>query len=277
MDLFTRDRSAAYVPAFASRLMLAMGKGIGSASGEIRRIGEEDAASVWTLSLILVRWYADALPSVEANIVTALLDDAELLPILGNLSVFRANLLPFVKAAHEAQSEPRLAAAGVYFTSAVQQIGMPLIAAAIKSGPVAALKEKLAARFPLPAGLEAAYAATLRGEAALGASSPSSSPVTPTPKSSRGDRFERAGFERRPRTTSVADTVTERGFQAPAAWAPRSAKGTSAPSAATPVPATSTPPAPQLESADVTRAFLLTLKWKPDEVERLLAGPKRSA
>lgn len=275
MDLFTRERSAAYVPAFAARLMLAIGKGVASASGDIRRIAEEDTESLWTLSLILVRWYADALPPVEANIVTALLGDAELRPILDNLDAFRVNLLPFVKAAHEAQSEPRLAAAGVYFISAVQQVGVSLLSAAIKSGPVALLKEKLPARFPLPPEIKLAYAAVLRGEAAISSESvvPPRSP--PTPRASRGERFERAGFERRPRAMPAALVAETRVFQGPGGD-PTQVGSRTTPSANTPLPTGAAPPTPQLGTADVTRAYLLTLRWQPEEVERLLAGPKRS-
>jgi hypothetical protein len=265
MDLFTRERSAAYVPAFAARLLLSIGKSVATASGDLRRVAEEDAESLWTLCLILVRWYADALPAGEQSLVTALLGDAELQPILRNLGVFRASLLPFVKAAHEAESEPRLAAAGVYFTSAAQQVGVPLLSAAIQSGPVASLRETLPARFPLPPAIRSAYAAVLRGDAAVQSEPTQPSRVAPVPRATRGDRFERAGFERRPRASPSTQRLEARG-----------ARSELAASASTPLPAGTSPPPPQLGAADVTRAYLLTLRWRPDEVERLLAGPKRS-
>ena len=249
MDLFTRERSGVYVTAFAGRLMLAIGKGIASGGGELRRIGEEDGESIWTLALMLVRWYGAALPVVEGNIVTALLGDEELVPILENLSAFRAQLLPFVRAAHEAQSEPRLAAAGVYFVGAVQQVGVSLLAAAIKSGPVAVVRDKLLARFPLPSEIKAAYAAVLRGEAVVERERVMPPRAAATNRASRGERFERAGFERRTRS---ADTATARVRE---------------------IEAPTVPTVPQLSGADVTRAYLLTVRWESDEVERLMAGP----
>ena len=276
MDLFTRERSAAYVPAFAARLLLSMGKGLASTSGDIRRIAEEDAESLWTLSLILVRWYADALPAVEQSLVMALLGDADLRPILDTLSVFRASLLSFVKAAHEAESEPRLAAAGVYFTSALQQVGVPLLSAAIQSGSVARLKETLPVRFPLPPAIRSAYAAALRGEAAFSSEPTRPAPMAPTHRASRGERFERAGFERRPRVPP--DTQGQKMRSAPRAEDAPSllVNGKAVASASTPLPVGTAPPQPQLGTAEVTRAYLLTLRWRPDEVDRLLAGPKRS-
>lgn len=277
MDLFTRERSAAYVPAFAARLLLSMGKGLASASGDLRRLAEVDAESLWTLSLILVRWYADRLPAVEQNLVMALLGDADLRPILDTLSVFRASLLPFVNAAHEAESEPRLAAAGVYFTSAVQQVGVPLLSAAIQSGPVVSLRETLPVRFPLPPAIRSAYAAALRGEAAFSSEPTRPAPTAPTHRASRGERFERAGFERRPRALPTTQGQQMRSPQRREDALPLQVNvQTPAPSASTPLPVGTAPPHPQLDAGDVTRAYLLTLRWQPDAVERWLAGPKRS-
>ena len=248
MDLFTKEPGPLYVPAFAGRVLVAMAKGLARATDRIKgAFLDEDAEGMWTLAMVVVQWYADNLSAPEARSVTAGLQEFGVATIASNLNFFRERLLPFVRTAHQAQSEAQLAAAGVYFIAAVEQIGLSLLQSALKAGPVRALQQKLQSRLPLPEELKAQY------YQALGAQ-PKGTTVLPSapPPPSRAERFDRADF------------------------APRRARS----SAATPLPQTAArgplpprPPAPRLAQGDVTRAYLFTLGWEGDEVDRFLEGP----
>ena len=181
------------------------------------------------------------LPAPAWKLVVVALPDPEMVSIASNLTAFREGLLPFAKTAHEARSDAQLAAAGVYFAAAVEQIGLPLLSAAIKSGPVSALQAKLQTRLPLPDELRVEYWRTLgvqpKGTQTLSAvSSPSS----------RMDRFDRADFMDRPIRSAARP----------------------------PVRADVSLPQPRLAQSEITRAYLHTLGWEGAEVDRLLAGPK---
>lgn len=263
MDIFQREAGPSYVPAFAARLLLSMAKGLARTEGEGKRaLIDEDEDSMWTLAMIVVQWYADALPPAEARVVAATLQEFEMSAIVANLSLFRERLTPFVKAAHQAQSDAQLAAAGVYFVAAVEQIGVMMLSSAIKSGPVATMKEKVTARLPLPAEIRADYYKVLRGQSA------DVKPSSATAPASRADRFDRADFGTRPvRKSAQAAPRSVRGQVVQAAT--RLPDLSRAESAETPPH----PPDPNLASAEVTRAYLHTLGWEGSEVERLLIGP----
>lgn len=255
MDFFSREPGPSYVPAFAGRVVLAMGQGIARAGGEIQRaLREEGLDGMWALAVVVVQWYADSLPAPEAKAVASALQVFALAPIASNLNLFRERLLPFVRGAHEAQSDAQLAAAGVYFVAAVEQIGLGTLSSAIKSGPVSGLKRNLVARLPPPAELQHAY------ERALGRTPRAPAPEPASPPLSRSDRFDRADFAPRERDGSQPRLRT-----AVQARVIRHAT----PSTRTP----QQPPVPNLADAEVARAYLHTLGWSGAEVDRLLEGP----
>jgi hypothetical protein len=83
MDIFQREPGPSYVPAFAARLLLSMAKGLARTEGESKRaLIDEDADSMWTLAMIVVQWYADALPPAEARVVAATLQEFEMSAIV---------------------------------------------------------------------------------------------------------------------------------------------------------------------------------------------------
>ncbi|MFO0580611.1 MAG: hypothetical protein U1A78_42105 [Polyangia bacterium] len=235
-----------------------MAKGIARAGGETRRaLAGEDIEGLWTLALVVAQWYADALPAAEAQTVRDALQPFALAPLAANLNGFREQLLPFVRAAHEATSEAQLAAAGVYFVGAVEQIGVGLLSTALRAAPLQAAKAQLVARFPVPSEVKAAHAAAV-GRKAQEAAVPAA-----VPRSSRGERFDRS------------DLGPPRRMQS----APRATQARRIPQRegrAMPAPPPLEPPRPRLEGEDVTRAYLHTLGWDADAVERLLAGPDGS-
>src|SRR5262245_4975629 len=133
MNLFTKEPGPSYVPAFAARLTLSIGQGIARAKGDVRQILiQEDIASIWTLAMLLVQWYAGMLLPLEANAVASTLQEFAMRPLVSNLNLFRERLLPFVRTAHQAQNSAQLAAAGVYFAAAVEQIGIQTLSWAMK-------------------------------------------------------------------------------------------------------------------------------------------------
>lgn len=242
MDLFTKTLGPAYVPAFAGRLLLSMASGIKRSQTAVKRVLlDEEPEDLWTLGLIVVRWYAGMLPASEARLIAATLPDDEMISIVSNLSIFREQLLPFAKTAHEARSDAQLAAAGVYFVAAVEQIGLSMLSAAIKSSSVSVLQAKLQERLPLPDELKADYWRVLgvkpKGVQTL--------PTVPL-RTSQSDRFDRADLGERSR-----------------------------PAAQPPAPAVSSLSTPRLAQAEVTRAYLHTLGWRAADIDRLLAGPNR--
>lgn len=269
--LYRRDVGPSYVPSFAARLVLAIGKGVQRAAAELRNVFDEDVEGLWTLSLVVVQWYADSLPPAEAQAVASALQEFDMGALAANLNLFRSRLLPFVKAAHEARDEAQLAAAGAFFVGAVEQIGAGLLVSVLRAAPLGALKQRVLLRLPLPAGLKEDYARARGIEPARTA--PSTPPSSPSSRASRADRFDRADFSPRParvvkpREATALSAATVQPAAARAEAEPREAPRR-APSGDTP-----RPPAPSLDDATVTQAYLLTLNWKAEEVERLLAGP----
>ena len=249
MDTFSRDLGPSYVPAFAARLLLAIGRGIARAPETIRRaLIEEDAEGWWTLAVVVVLWYADALPPAEARTVAETLQPVPLAPLAQNLTLFRERLVPFVRTAHQARSEAQLAAAGVYFVAAVEQIGLQMLSAALKATPLEAVQEQVLATVPLPVEVKLDYYRIV-GVQPKGVTSLPSSAVR-TSSSSRAERFDREDFGARGRPPSARIAASKR----------------------TPLQ----PPAPQLAAEDVTRAYLHTLGWDATQVERWLVGPRET-
>ena len=258
MDLFTREPGPLYVPAFAGRLLLAMARGIARATDRIKgAFADEDAEAMWNLAMVVVQWYADNLPAPEAKAVAGALQEFGVASIASNLNFFRDRLLPFVRTAHQAQGDAQLAAAGVYFIAAVDQIGLSLLQTALKAGPVRLLQQKILARLPLPEELKAAYYQTLGTQ-------PKGTTVRPAapPPPSRADRFDRADFRPRPARSVAPAQSTQRTAQAQAQARPEETTAR--------LPR---PPAPRLAQSDVTRAYLFTLGWEGAEVDRFLKGP----
>lgn len=258
MDLFTRAPGPSYVPAFAGRLLLAMAKGIARATDRIKAaFADENAEGMWTLSMVVVQWYADNLPALEAGVVASTLQEFGVSAIASNLNFFRDRLLPFVKTAHQAQSDAQLAAAGVYFIAAVEQIGISLLQTALQAAPVRALQQTVQAHLPLQEELKVQYYQALGMQ-------PKGSTVSPAapPRPSRSERFDRADFGARPgRSPAPAQRTQGAAF---AQMQPRQD------------PAASTaerPPTPRLARSEVTRAYLVTLGWEGAEVDRFLEGP----
>lgn len=254
MNLFTREPGPLYVPAFAGRLLLAMARGLARATDRIKgAFADEDAEAMWNLAMMVVQWYADSLPAPEAKAVAGALQEFGVASIASNLNIFRDRLLPFVKTAHQAQGDAQLAAAGVYFIAAVDQIGLSLLQTALKAEPVRMLQQNILARLPLPEELKAAYYQTL----GIQPRGPAGRQVAP-PAPSRADRFDRADFAPRPARSGAPVQSTQRAAQArqdqTMASIPR-------------------PPAPRLAQSDVTRAYLFTLGWEGAEVDRFLKGP----
>lgn len=258
MDLFTRATGPSYVPAFAGRLLLAMAKGIARATDRIKgAFLDEDAEGMWTLAMVVVQWYADNLPAPEAQRVASTLQEFGVSAIASNLNFFRERLLPFVKTAHQAQGDAQLAAAGVYFIAAVEQIGLSLLQTAIKAGPVRALQQNLQARLPLPEELKAEYYRTLGTQ-------PKGTTILPSapPRPSRSERFDRADYAPRPARSPATAQRTQSAARAPLRLSQDLAASRLA-----------RPPIPRLAQADVTRAYLFTLGWEGAEVDQFLEGP----
>lgn len=251
MDTFSREIGPSYVPAFAARLLLAIGRGIARAPETIRRaLIEEDAEGWWTLAVIVVQWYADALPPAEARTVAETLHTLPLLQLAQNLTLFRERLVPFVRTAHQARNEGQLAAAGVYFVAAVEQIGLPMLSAALKAAPLEDVQAQVLLRVPLPAEVKLDYYRTV-GVQPKGVPSLPSAAVRNSSSPSRAERFDREDFGARVRPPSAARTAASK---------------------RTPLQ----PPAPQLAAEDVTRAYLHTLGWDATQVERWLVGPRET-
>ena len=251
MDLFSRALGPPYVPAFAGRLLLAMARGIARAPDRIKgAFMDEDAEGMWTLAMVVVQWYADNLPAPEAKAVAAALQEFGVASLASNLNFFRERLLPFVRTAYQAQGDAQLAAAGVYFIGAVEQIGLSLLQTALKAGPVRGMQQKILARLPLPEELKADYYQVL-GRQPKGTTALPSAPPPP----SRAERFDRADFAPR-----QAQRNQRGAFAQTKPSDPASARGPR-------------PPTPRLAQTDVTRAYLFTLGWEGAEVDRFLEGP----
>ena len=254
MDFFTRELGPSYVPAFAARLVLAMARGISRAAEDLKPVVlDEGAQGVWTLALVVVQWYAESLPPQEAQLVNSALREFAMAPLASNLNLFRERLLPFVQAAHQAQGEAQLAAAGVYFAAAVEQMGASTLSSVLKSGPVLDLKARLRSRMPVPP--------ELKDECLRLLGLPPSAPAASPPQRSRAERFDRADFTPRPQQGHALPPLKTQARERK----PRPA----APSTQTPPQ----PPVPQFADAEVTRAYLHTLGWQATEVDRLLDGP----
>lgn len=248
MDIFTKGSGSTLVEHFAARLTLAIAKGISQAKPAIRNVWDEDAEGVWTLAIILVQWYADQLPSVEAAAVATALQDTGAGSIAVSLGLFRERLIPFVRAAYQAKTQAQLAEAGVYFRAALEQIGPKTISAAVNTPVVSDVQRKIAQRLPVPEEIRAEYDQLLDGAPRKREVEPQQSPGTPvrgadgTPVragerkkgSARGERFDRADKDR------------------PAA------------------------PPPKLEPTERLLAHLYTRGWSPEDIERITKGPKGS-
>lgn len=250
MDFFTRDVGASYVPAFAARIVLSMAQGAQRAGNpDVQRVlFQERIERLWTLALGVVKWYANELSQAEAQLVNGTLQEFDFSVVSASLDFFREKLLPFVRTAHQAKSEAQLAAAGVYFVAAVEQMEPATLTAALQAPPLEALAPRVLRRIPLPPDLQSRF---LRR---LDAGSPPATPnPSDVPRRPRVEQFDRADFSRRPARTPVAPQ-------------PRS------------VPL-EPPPPPKLAPAEVTRAYLHTLGWAGSDLQRLLAGPdgKRNA
>lgn len=255
--LYSREVGPSYVPAFAARLVLAMGKGVQRAGGEPKQSLTEDFERLWVLAMVVVQWYAEALPPAEAKAIASALQEFELGPLASNLNLFRERLLPFVRTAYEAKEEAQLAAAGAYFVAAVDQIGVRMLSAAMNAAPLQAVKARILSRLPPPASIKESFERTL-GVAQAKPMAPAKAPQkAPDTGTSRADRFDRADFVQRP--------VPARARALPRTEEPPREP----PSRATPP----RPPDPRLDEATVTQAFLFTLGWEGAEVERIIAGP----
>ena len=252
MDIFAKQSGSLYVTAFAGRLLLAMTQGIARAPDRIKRaFAEEDAEGMWDP----LRWWwcsgtRITCPRRRPSSSRATLQEFGVSSIASNLNFFRERLLPFVKTAHQAQSDAQLAASGVYFIAAVDQIGLSLLQTAMKAGPVRGLQQKILSRLPLPDDLKASYYQAL-GTQPKATTVPSAAPPSP----SRAERFDRADFTPRPARSPAAGQLTQ-GARSDTSAA-----------------ASSRPPTPILAKSDVTRAYLFTLGWEGAEVDRFLAGP----
>lgn len=119
-----------------------------SAGDALKGSLEGDFEGLWTLAMVVVQWYAELLPKAEAQAVTTALLEFDLGSTASNLSLFRERLLPFVKTAHEADGEAQLAAAGVYFVAAVQEIGVKLLSTALHSTQLGSKQVQILARLP---------------------------------------------------------------------------------------------------------------------------------
>lgn len=246
--LFSRAVSADYVSAFASRLVLGMGKGLQRAGDALKGSLEAEFEGLWTLAMVVVQWYAELLPKAEAQAVTTALLEFDLSSTASNLSLFRERLLPFVKTAHEADGEAQLAAAGVYFVAAVQAIGVKLLSTALHSTQLGSKQVQILARLPPPADIKASYLRIIGSSGTLPAQVMQKQPK---PGASRAERFDHADFDQR-RTISRGQVKTGRALE------PTSA---------------ARPPTPNLDGATIARAYLFTVGWEGAEVERLVAGP----
>ena len=163
MDIFQRSQASS-VLAFAARVMLAMGIGYKDAGSAGRAfIDSEGPSGTWALSVLLVLWFGGSLAGAEAAEIARLIVTTGSTRILATLNLFREQLLPFVQAAYRASEASGLAAAGVYFRAALEQIGATTIASAIKSPSVAEVRAQILAQLPLPDDVQEMFKTAMSG------------------------------------------------------------------------------------------------------------------
>lgn len=301
MNIFERSQASS-VPAFAARAMLAIGMGYVQAGADAKAfLDSEQPDGVWTLSLLLVLWFGGSLTGAEAEAIARLIQTTGAARILGTLSLFREQLLPFVQAAYAAEDTSQLAAAGVYFRSAIDRIGPGTIASAVKVSAVADVRVRLASELPLPADVRLMYRAAQ-------ANSPIKTAALPTQKDAqqgatgravpstagtpiRDDSAPRKGIPI-PGVKGVVIRDNPSGAKADAPSAPAS-KPAPAAGAGAPTPVSEPKPASRgdrFDRADLTiaprkppalapqerlMAHLYVQGWSPDDIELLAKGPKK--
>lgn len=161
MDIFSREQ-ADLVPAFAGRLLLAIGKGLRTARASMKAlILSQPVEHLWGLGLLLVRSAERDLPRDEAAQVQEALGSVEVGPVWMAMNLMRERLAGFLREAHDAQHDGQLAMAGARFFSAVTEIGS-LFAEAVAGDQVMELSRTLVTRVPLPTDVEALYLAEVR-------------------------------------------------------------------------------------------------------------------
>lgn len=235
MDIFQRSQASS-VPAFAARAMLGIGKGYAQATADARAfLDAEQPDGVWTLSLLLVLWFGGSLKGAEADAIARLIQTTGAARVLGALSLFREQLLPFVQAAYSADNTAQLAAAGVYFRSALDRIGPGTISSAVKGAAVADIRARLASQVPLPDDVRQMYRAA-QADSPIG--------TAPTANSSATGRAVATVREGRPLPGAKGVAVREK----PSGAQPDSAAAPAKPARA---PATEPAPAPTTQPASV--------------------------
>lgn len=255
MDLFMQDQvSRGALPtareqllAFAARQVVAMRKGLRSAPLDIQNglQGQIRIESLWALALILGGWEAGRNPSLQSSAIQGLLTPYGVEPLWGQLDLFAGTLTPFTETAQKAQDEAALAAAGSYFVSAVQSIGVSLLSSMLQSESFRRLTETLHRAFPQPAELQACFE-TERMPPVHPASLPPARPPA------RQRSFDRADFRARtqPQSARTERTVEMQTLQ--------------------PLPQ---PPPLDLDNEAITRAYLHMRGWSETDVAYFLKGP----
>jgi hypothetical protein len=212
----------------------------------------EDGDVRWALALLLAGWRLGVRTEPGATEVAAMMKDTGAEPLVQQMNnlqmLFPESFRMFVNAAVAADTDPKLAGAAAYLSNTLKELGdteRGVLQRWFRSAPFLESGRALIRRFPVPGS----------GRPPVWGSPPTAEPSTRKP--SRVDRFDRADVIRRP----------------PPPPSDPEEPATPALAAATPAQ----PPSPALDDDALARSYLLSLGWKATDVERLMAGPKKSS
>lgn len=292
MDIFTHTSDASALPAYAARIMVAIGKAQAQTGSEARNVlASEPAEGVWTLSVVLALWNRSALSGAAAQAAERIVQAAGAAQMLSALNLLRPQLEPFLQAAFRATQAADLAAAAVYFQAALRGLG-PSTLMALRAPQVVALRQKLLTELALPADVSEMYGASFEG----------SVPKPPNGKTTEAVEGRVVGVKgtpvRKPRPpTAVPSPNAEQANsmirEDPEEEAAARVPGTplakvNSPSVSYPVPRSSRAdrfdradftvnrplPAPSLDQHERLLALLHIQGWSADAVEKIAKGPK---
>jgi hypothetical protein len=133
MSYLSREVGPALVPAFASRVLLAMTYGVVSSDRVLRVLANESLSDAWPLCYVLVRWYGNSMTGPAHKQIVGDLDHIPFTILISQLEVYSKTLRPFAQAAYEANSDSDLRKAGSRFIDVVEQAGLRTFALVFKA------------------------------------------------------------------------------------------------------------------------------------------------
>lgn len=238
-SIWSRNQGRDFVVNYVARVML------GAAIAFRESLGgkwDEEAESTWSLACVLVLWYSDQLAPEEAKAVRSVFTGINTQRIAIALVTVRDGLLPFLAGALSARSSEDLRRAAVPLQAGIERIGADNLSALLHQESVQDLLRRTRAKLPMPQGLTGPY------EEALGGNRTPEQPTSDRGRSvptAPGRRVNRADdFDREPRRAQAPVTRPE--------------------------------PPPVLEPSERLVAVLYTRGWKPEDIEEITKGPRRS-